>query len=417
MAINEANGQYDHSNHSEPETRSRPHPRPRRTQRPPRRARSGRIGAIVVVIVVLIMIILLVPQIRIPLFEMLNPSSYREYPESVEFTVERNIRITNVVDHEVDVPLPQDYSTIQDVISVGTSPTYTPQNKYGEEWMLWQDNDNADITITYTMRTETVVWNLESDDVMTIEEAMSADETFQKLDEKYNHREWLIDPTDPEIVSLADQLDTGGTIYDQIKSIFDYLDKNFDYSTVDRGTVKAPTTTLSDGNGDCDDMSFLFSALSRAMGIPSWVELGSLYDKQNQQWIGHAWITLYIPLKEGGSGTVNLDVVNREFLIRTANRFSDWSSDGSYSDINGNGTADEDEWHLKDYYYMYQYTPLGSTYFSDISTGLDYKESGTVGVQLGSERSIPSLDVLMIIPLFIMAYAVVYFLSRKNQKR
>jgi hypothetical protein len=416
MEANDTNGRYEHSDYSSEPEPTRQYSRPRRT-RPPRRARSGKVGIIAVVIVVLIMIVLLVPQIRIPLFEMLNPSSYREYPESAEFTVERNIQILNVLDHEVDVPLPQDYSTIQDVISVGTSPTYTPQSKYGGEWMIWQGSGNADITITYRVKTETVVWNIESDDVMTVEEAMSSDETYQRLVEKYNHREWLIDPTAPEVVSLANQLDTGGTIYDQIKSIFDYLDKNFDYRTVDRGSVKAPTTTMADGNGDCDDMSFLFIAISRAMGIPSWVELGSLYDEQNKQWIGHAWITLYIPLKEGGSGTVNLDIVNREFLIRTANRFSDWSSDGSYSDLNGNGIADEDEWHLKDYYYMYQYTPQGNTDFTDVSTGLDYKESGTVGVQLGSDRSIPALDFLMIIPLFIIAYAVVYIMSRRNQKR
>jgi transglutaminase-like putative cysteine protease len=425
MAVSDEFVQNDHSYYPEPEPEPEPSPTPppekRRVRRPPRRAKQGRLGIIAIVIVILVAIVLLVPQIRTPLFQMFNPSSYREYPESVEFTVRRNIKITNVLDHEIDIPLPQDFpretASLQKVVSVGTSPPYSPLTKYGDEWMLWKANGDADITITYTMRTKTLVWNIEPEYVMTVEEAMSSDEDFQMLDDRHNHKEWLIDPTDPQIVSLANQLDNGGTIYDQIKSIFDYLDENFEYRTENRGNVKAPTKTLADRNGDCDDLSFLFSAISRAMGIPSWIELGSLYDEYNQQWIGHAWIMLYLPMKKGESGAVNLDVVNREFLIRTANRFSDWSSDGSYSDLNGNGIAEDNETHLWDYYRMYVYTPLGNTYFSDISTGLDYKESGTVGVQLGSERSIPALDVLLIIPLFIMAYAVVYFISKKNQKR
>jgi transglutaminase-like putative cysteine protease len=374
---------------------------------------------IAVVIVILILFVLLVPQIRTPLFEAFNPTSYREYPQSVEFTVERNIEITNVLDHTVDIPRPEDFSNLQQVISVSTSPSYDPLNKYGNEWMVWDENGNADIKITYRMRTETAVWDIGSEDVMTLSEAMNDDtktgEDFRFLVTKYNHKEWKIDPTLPEVTSLASQLDTGGTIYDQIKSIFDYLDKNFEYRTVDRGEVKSPTQTLQDGNGDCDDMSFLFISISRAMGIPSWVELGSLYDEQNNQWVGHAWISLYLPLKTGQSGLVNVDVVNREFLIRGANRFSDWKSDGGYQD-DGDGIIDDTEWHLYDYYYMYLWTPIGNTYYSDESTALAYQESGSVNAKLGGDQSMPGFEALLLIPVILAAFVMIQ-LARRRQKR
>jgi len=388
------------------------------SRKPPRRIKKGRMGVILVVIVLILLVVLLVPQIRIPLLELLDPSSYREYPESVEFTVERSIRITNVINYTVDIPKPEDYSSIQEVVSLNSAPSYTPENRYGDNWMVWQENGDADITITYRMRTETAVWNIESSDVMILEEAMTTDDTFQLLADRYNRKEWKIDPTNPEIVSLAEQLDNGGTIYDQTKSIFEYLDKNFDYKTVDRAEVKAPTETLHDKNGDCDDMSFLFIATSRAMGIPSWIELGALYDQQSNQWVGHAWIALYLPLKdEARSGVVNIDIVNREFLVRGANRFSDWSSDGGYTDWHDFGTVEEDEWHLYDYYYMYEYNPLpGTVYYSDESAGLDYEESGSVRVKLGGEQSTPAFELFLLIPLVIIAYVVI-FLARKNQKR
>ncbi|MCK5548214.1 MAG: transglutaminase domain-containing protein, partial [Thermoplasmata archaeon] len=277
---------------------------------------------------------------------------------------------------------------------------------------------NADITITYHIRTKTIAWNLKSSDVMTVDDALDTDETFQYLTTKYNKKEWKINPTDPEIVSLANQLDVGSTIFDQAKSIFDHLEENFEYSTARGGEVKSPTETLHDENGDCDDMSFLFIAVSRAMGIPAWIELGSMYDEYNQQWVGHAWVAIYLPMTDTErSGIVNIDVVNREFLVRGANRFSDWSSDGGYTDENGNGTADDNEWHIRDYYYMYFYEPLpGTNYLSDDSTGLEYKESGSVTVRLGGEQSVPFLDLVLLIPVIIIAYTAIA-LKRSRQKR
>lgn len=379
-----------------------------------RRGRNAGVAAIVVVII--IAIILLIPEIRNPLFQLFNPSGYREYPETIEFKLERHIQITNIVDYTVDIPRPKDFSTIQQVVSISATPSYSMINKFGDEWMIWSAEGNADIKITYHMKTETVVWNFQSGDVLTLEEAMNTDDTFQRLVDIYTHEEWKIDPADPEVVSLADELDTDGTVYDQLKSIFDYLDENFEYSSAGSGEVKAPVQTIYDRNGDCDDMSFLFIAISRAMGIPAWVELGALYDHYANQWVGHAWVAVYLPLKEGRSGLVNIDVVNREFLVRGANRFTDWSSDGGFTDINNNLMPEMTEWNLYDYYHMYEFNPISHVYLSDESTGLDYRESGSVSVKLGGSQSIPGFEILLVVPVIFLAYIAI-MLKRRNQKR
>jgi hypothetical protein len=383
-----------------------------------RRRKWGRMVAALIIVVIIILVFLYVPQVHDPVFQFLNPGDYREYPDSVEFQLERHIRINNIADHTIDIPVPKDFSSIQEVISLSAYPTYTTQEKYNDNWMIWKDDGNADITITYHMRTKTVVWNFDSSDVMTLGEAQDTDDTFQKLIDNYNGPEWKIDPTESQIVALAEQLQTEGTIYDQLLSIFNYLDENFGYSTARGGEVKSPTETIHDRTGDCDDMSFLYVAISRAMGIPAWVELGALYDEASSQWVGHAWVALYLPLKEGQSGLVNIDVVNREFLVRGANRYTDWTSDGRFTDKNGNYIPDdEEEWHLYDYYYMYYFTPIANPTVSDTSQGLLYEKSGSVSVKLGGQQSIPGFEALLLMPTILLAYIVVLAVRKKNQKR
>jgi len=421
---------YDRGTEVYQSPRATERPRSRRPVREPTipykpmRSRRGRnAGVAAIVVVIIIAIILLIPEIRNPIFQLFNPSGYREYPETIEFKLERHIQITNIVDYEVDIPKPKDFSSIQQVISVSATPTYSTIDKSGDEWMIWDYNGNADIKITYHMKTETVVWNFQSGDVLTLEEAKDTDHFYDNnYVPRHTNKEWKIDPTDPDVVALADELDNGGTIYDQLKSIFDYLVENFEYSTAGEGEVKAPSETIRDRNGDCDDMSFLFIAISRAMGIPAQVELGALYDQYNNQWVGHAWVAVYLPLKEGRSGLVNIDVVNREFLVRGANRFTDWRSDGDWTDnpSDENGMLDCTdfycEWNLYDYYHMYQFNPISHVYLSDESTGIDYEGSGSVSVKLGGSQSIPGFEILLVVPVIFLAYIAI-MLRKRNQKR
>jgi hypothetical protein len=80
----------------------------------------------------------------------------------------------------------------------------------------------------------------------------------------------------------------------------------------------------------------------RAAGIPAWLAFGVLYDDVRGEWGAHAWAEVYMPLSAGTGGSVVVDVVNSEFLVRNCNRLEEWKSDG-------------DGEHLSDYYHLLSY--------------------------------------------------------------
>ncbi len=82
--------------------------------------------------------------------------------------------------------------------------------------------------------------------------------------------------------------------------------------------------------------------MCRAVGIPSWLAFGALYDTYLGDWGPHAWAEIYVPLASGGGEAVTVDIANGEFLVRNCNRYQEWESDG-------------DGQHLEDYYHTIIY--------------------------------------------------------------
>ncbi len=102
--------------------------------------------------------------------------------------------------------------------------------------------------------------------------------------------------------------------------------------------MKACDVTLDEKRGDCDDMSVLFASMTRSIGIPSWLTFGFLTDDQNFiAWGGHAWISAYIPVKNGNGGIddriVNIDLANKMFLWHSPTRLIEWDSTGDSDDL------------------------------------------------------------------------------------
>jgi len=397
---------------------SRPSPKPRTTQArsprrtvPPRSTSSGKGFIITKIIVIsfllLILALILVPQLRDSPLQWLNPLSYRQFPETAEFTVERQMSISGVKSFGFDIPEPGDISGAQQVVSIYTSPQPTALQKYGYDWMDWDAPPGETITVRTTFRTWTVWWDIDSDNSLTLNEARSYDPVYNILSDQYNHDEWRIEATHPEIISLARQLEDGGTIYENLQSIFKYLDVNFEYSTREGGAVKTSSETLRDRHGDCDDMSFLFVAIARAMGIPSWPELGAMYDPITREWVGHGWMEVYVPTTQGGKN-VSIDMVNDEFLVRGANRFSDFKS---------NGVGD----HLEDYYYSYSYLPASgmTPEITDNFIDRGYDANGSVTVKLGHDGSpVPLFEFLAILIALIIGLVIISkALKRRGRHR
>jgi hypothetical protein len=266
--------------------------------------------------------------------------------------------------------------------------------------MMWEESNfkgTKEIQITYSISTTTFIWNINEDDSGTLGDIP------QELRDQYLDSEWridydhdneldsqddidddgdwdyLIEVTDPKIMNQAEKLTSGQTnVYLQIKSIYDYLTdpNNLNYVTTQTKTIpKDCTTTLSSLKGDCDDYSILFVALTRAAGIPSWLELGIIYDPENGNWGAHAWAKVVIPFFDGTYTIGTVDIVNQEFLIHDAYRFTEWIDTGGDIFVEGEPINN-----LEYYYHSFSYViPSNGNSFPTIQESYStesYQERG-----------------------------------------
>ena len=79
-----------------------------------------------------------------------------------------------------------------------------------------------------------------------------------------------IESNSPEIIEKARQIGTDKEkAWDKVEAIYDWVRAKIKFEDNQGGTVKTTLATLSDGTGDCDEMSSLFVALCRADSIPA----------------------------------------------------------------------------------------------------------------------------------------------------
>jgi len=92
--------------------------------------------------------------------------------------------------------------------------------------------------------------------------------------------------------------DLAKTVKDKVYSIFNYVKKNFKYSSSERSRGFVYTTTKK--KGDCGELSAVIASYCRSIGIPCRIMIGAFKGKDNH----HAWNEVYIPEE----GWIPLDV-------------------------------------------------------------------------------------------------------------
>lgn len=355
-------------------------PRPQ----PERKGRAGKAIAILIVLLLLFMILFYSPFGPMLLGPLMGQNTY---PASSTFTLTNTIEIDirlGEVNYACDLPVPQDYSTsygyAQDVSSVSTSPTADQISKYGGDWVQWIGT--ADSSIQFSIVTQatvqTIIWDIdETSSGMASNIPASMDyqlgNEWEILDEDDNPTgQYKIWPSNPTIRNLANTLTSdSATVYENVKSIYDYIRQNVAYQTISGSDPKSCLDTLADGAGDCDDQSILLLSLCRSVDIPAWLVFGTMYDSIRGEWGPHAWAEIYIPLASGGAEEVVIDSANGEFFARNCNRLEEWKSDG-------------DGQHLDDYYHPlnYNYTLMGNQPAPVVILGEsvsgNYSSSGTI---------------------------------------
>ncbi len=269
----------------------------------------------------------------------------RVYPVSSEFKMNRVMSTTcrgPELSYTAYIGIPVAIPGQQNVVDISKNPDPTTTSTDFWTWSgTAKSGQTVSVVIGYHIKATLYQWNLDS------QNSGSKDQIPASYS-SYLGDEWKFTPSDPTIQKLAADL-AGGTnnTFDKVDRIYSYIHENIAYQVNSPAEPKEPTQTLADKAGDCDDQSFLLGSLLRAQGVPAWLELGLLYDQSRSVWGAHAWLRLYIPLRNGGGDVAQIDPANDEFLFRDAFRMTDYVDDG-----NGD--------HLQNYYISWRFVYSGS---------------------------------------------------------
>jgi hypothetical protein len=332
----------------------------------------GKMVAILILMVVVAAVLMLPATqafLRESVFGFIRPS----YAETVDLNYERTITVTATSGpiQRVSVTLPRPLNMsmnglmLQEVEKVGADPLPTRISyQDGVPIMTWErlnipKGSSFVIHLNYTETVKTTVWT------MRASECGDVSQFPQELRQRYLGTEWKIMPNDPLVISTADGIAGGRTnVLDIQSALYSWITSNIAYPTggTVSGAPKDPADTIRSRTGDCDDTAVLFCSMARHLGIPSWLQLGMLYDRNTGVVGGHAWIQTYVPMAAGGGQYVAIDCVNSEFLIYKANRMVDYTDNGNATD-------------LYDYYYFLSYSSAYDLSFSDRAAMRQYDES------------------------------------------
>lgn len=156
--------------------------------------------------------------------------------------------------------------------------------------------------------------------------------------EQYLEPGETIDSDDPAIIEKASELAAGETdYYAVVFKLADWTKENvyYDLSTLNQKTSQKASWVLARKDGVCDEITTLFIALLRAVGIPARFISGIAYTespKFPQKWGAHGWAEVYFP----GVGWVPFDVTYGQYgfvdptHIKLKESFDSGDSDVSY---------------------------------------------------------------------------------------
>ncbi len=348
----------------------------------------------------------------------------RVYPKKAEFTLERTIILENMQDgsgrngeteYNVTLSSPFDISEydlqyVNDISYANAMPDIYYKN--GTEWNSWdrvlQAGQTETIKVSYEVETETQDWDYSESGSGKIENI--SDDLKAQYNKNQWHidrdgdgeKEWMIEPEDPEIKELAEKIveDEEENIYAKSEAIYNWVNRNIDYRLGGSMLPKDASSVLETRTGDCDEQSFLYISLLRALGIPAWMEMGVLYDRGGERWGGHGWVRMRYVDQEGNTDWVNVDPVNDQFFFRDALRFTSWVDNG-------------EEGHLEDFYYYI--TWKGEEDDLDIDDDIDPVDMNTEGnIRPGVGEETPGFELSLAIPALTTSVLIYYWRRRKK---
>jgi len=154
----------------------------------------------------------------------------------------------------------------------------------------------------------------------------------------------FIDLTNDKIINIAQELyekAESDNAFIVSKEIFKWLKENTTYKThIYSNNVQTAPHTLEKCTGDCDDLSYLFISVCRAVSLPSRLIRGFLVEKSYA--IPHAWVEVYVGGDVGNNGWMPVECagtaignnkiqteIHQNFGLESANHLRLFVDDGS----------------------------------------------------------------------------------------
>ncbi len=274
-----------------------------------------------------------------------NPPSIFSYPApsgmNGYFIREINVTMTapSTLYLNVTVPYNNSFQNVQ--LKVLSKNEYKIMHGYNRTWLTFIIHTNENIILNYSFNTHAYVFPVNRYNSLNVS---SIPEYLKK---EYNHPEYLfneevIDPSyfkniSENIVRMANATN----VFEMELALYNYIVTNFHYK-LSYSSLEKPKTaveTWETRSGDCAELSFLYASMSRALGIPAWLEFGWLYTQGG--WYEHAWIETVVPTTHGlVFGDIDLTVevgsgqdLGLGFMVRDPYRITEWVDDGNSSHL------------------------------------------------------------------------------------
>ncbi|MBW2977129.1 transglutaminase-like domain-containing protein [Candidatus Woesearchaeota archaeon] len=173
----------------------------------------------------------------------------------------------------------------------------------------WQNPANK-ITFGYNAKIKT------SNDIVKVKEKIKF--PIQDLPEElkqFTEPREVIDSDDEDIVGFASEIAQGeDDLYEVVHKIAEWTKSSIEYdlSTLTEEVSQKASWVLDNKRGVCDELTSLFVAMLRSVGIPAKVVSGIAYTNSSlfaENWGSHGWAEVYFP----GYGWIPYDVTYGEF--------------------------------------------------------------------------------------------------------
>lgn len=288
--------------------------------------------------------------------------TYTAHPTEVRYTISYGYRIncsgTGKYEIKYDCDKPEALvGTVSSpqLLYLDDYENITVANNNMISWTISGTDDNDyELGVSATVMVESfLVADLNGANTLSIEEINTTCPVLvgQYCQPQSNGTITFIDPNDPDIkenaTSILNNADTNNAFI-VAKELFIWLKQYTTYQIhIGNNNVQPACVTLHKKTGDCDDLSYLYISLCRAVGIPARFIRGYIVERDDDgasSAVSHAWAEVFVGGNISNNGWIPVEcastaknwelLVNQNFGVEDASHLRLFVDDGSNESIN-----------------------------------------------------------------------------------